>query len=130
MPSDQTYFNTYELKPGLRNFYVPVKDKKSNRTVNLGVWHLLPYTSQPDVINQDPNYDFDEDLRTTDKNVLLYFHGTGEDRSSARDKYKIFRFFAHVITFDYRSKGLYIEVLLYLDLVEQTYYCKVPKKII
>ncbi|XP_063911023.1 lysophosphatidylserine lipase ABHD12-like [Zophobas morio] len=102
LPSEVSHFRKYELKPGLRNFYVSVKDVLSKDVISLGVWHLLPYTFQEHVIT-DQNFDYDDALLNSNMSVLLYFHGTGEDRSSSLSKYSIFRFFFHVITFDYRN---------------------------
>jgi abhydrolase domain-containing protein 12 len=104
LPSDGSYFRKYELKPGLRNLYVSVKDMNSKSIVSLGVWHLLPYMLEEAVITEQ-NFDFDEALKNSNRSIVLYFHGTGEDRSSSLTKYTIFRFFFHVITFDYRSYG-------------------------
>jgi hypothetical protein len=103
LPSDGSYFRKYELKPGLRNLYVSVKDMNSKSIVSLGVWHLLPYMLEEAVITEQ-NFDFDKALKNSNRSIVLYFHGTGEDRSSSLTKYTIFRFFFHVITFDYRSE--------------------------
>ncbi|XP_015834045.1 protein ABHD12B [Tribolium castaneum] len=102
LPSKSSHFEKFELLAGLRNFYVSVNDLNSKKIISLGVWHLLPYIYEPDVIT-DSEFDFESVLKSGNSSVLFYFHGTGEDRSSAFEKYKQFRGFFHVITFDYRS---------------------------
>lgn len=103
MPSENSYYKKYELKPGIRNLYVTVNDLNTKNLISLGVWHLLPFISEETVIT-DPNFDFENALKHSNRSVLLYFHGTGEERTSSLEKYEIFRFFFHVITFDYRSR--------------------------
>ncbi|RZC39307.1 monoacylglycerol lipase ABHD12-like [Asbolus verrucosus] len=91
----------YELLSGFRNLYVSVKEENSNNIISLGTWHMLPYNLEDKAITAK-NFDFDEALKNA-TSVLLYFHGTGEDRSSSLKKYNIFRYFFHVVAFDYRS---------------------------
>ncbi|CAG9761836.1 unnamed protein product [Ceutorhynchus assimilis] len=90
--------------PEYKNYYVPVKDLATNETLKLGLWHILPFDLAKAAIYND-TYDYEDALKNSNYSVLLYFHGTGEDRSDNLRKYQFFRTFFHVIVFDYRGYG-------------------------
>ncbi|KAF7274574.1 hypothetical protein GWI33_012777 [Rhynchophorus ferrugineus] len=103
LPSSRAYYEYFRF-PGLKNHYVQVKDLNSDTNLSLGLWHILPFNLAVDASNNS-NFDYDEALLNSNYSVLLYFHGTGEDRSQSSRKYQLFRNFFHVITFDYRGYG-------------------------
>lgn len=101
LPTSSAYYEHFRF-PGLKNHYVQVKDYDSDKHLFLGLWHILPFDLTVKAINNS-DFDYDEALLDSNYSVLLYFHGTGEDRSQSSRKYQLFRHFFHVIVFDYRG---------------------------
>ncbi|XP_066260371.1 lysophosphatidylserine lipase ABHD12-like [Euwallacea similis] len=101
--SDKSYFNNFRIAE-YQNHYVEVIDTDNKTALQLGLWHMLPTRLAVNAIYEE-SYDFEAALRNSNFSVLLYFHGTGEDRSQSWQKYQLFRDFFHVIAFDYRGYG-------------------------
>ncbi|XP_066151181.1 lysophosphatidylserine lipase ABHD12-like [Euwallacea fornicatus] len=101
--SDRSYFINFRIAE-FQNHYIDVIDVDNKTTLQLGLWHMLPTSLAVDAIYEE-SYDFKAALRNSNFSVLLYFHGTGEDRSQSWQKYQLFRDFFHVIAFDYRGYG-------------------------
>ncbi|KAF5296197.1 hypothetical protein FQA39_LY12651 [Lamprigera yunnana] len=96
-PSEFTEFKKHGIE-GVRNFHVSI-----SKNISIGVWHIVPleYTYKAVV---DADFDYNMSLRSKYP-VLLYFHDSGENRMSNKNKYLILRRFFHVIAFDYRCFG-------------------------
>ncbi|CAG9855888.1 unnamed protein product [Phyllotreta striolata] len=117
----EEYFETQRF-PSYRNRYVTIRNNKTCEEKKLGVWHILPNNLALDEFYGRP-IDYDELLLNSNYSVLIYFHGTGEDRADSKRKYKVFSQFFHVITFDYRgygdsSKGNVSEENVIIDSIE------------
>ncbi|XP_030755401.1 lysophosphatidylserine lipase ABHD12-like isoform X2 [Sitophilus oryzae] len=100
LPISRSYYEQYPF-PGFKNHYINVEDIDNHTNLTLGLWHILPFKLAESARN-NANYDYDEALLNSNYTVILYFHGTGEDRSQSHRKYQLFRMFSHVIAFDYR----------------------------
>ncbi|CAH1113240.1 unnamed protein product [Psylliodes chrysocephalus] len=101
--NEEKYFKTQRL-PAYKNRYVTLENTRNNQEETLGLWHILPDDLAYKTIYDKP-VDFDQALLHSQYSVLIYFHGTGEDRADNRYKYRIFTPFFHVIAFDYRGYG-------------------------
>ncbi|ENN79843.1 hypothetical protein YQE_03664, partial [Dendroctonus ponderosae] len=101
LQTNATYYGNFRL-PEYKNHYVPVIDVDNKTTLKLGLWHILPL-DLAEISFYNESYDFDKVLKHSNYSVLLYFHGTGEDRSQSWQKYQLLRSFFHVIAFDYRG---------------------------
>ncbi|KAL1517699.1 hypothetical protein ABEB36_001434 [Hypothenemus hampei] len=101
--TNKTLFQRFRI-PLYKNHYVPVKELDADKILYLGLWHILPF-DLAETAYYDTSYDYDAALQNTNYSVLLYFHGTGEDRSNSWQKYQLLRQFFHVIAFDYRGYG-------------------------
>lgn len=95
----QSDFEKY-IEHDMRNIYISVTSE--NEVLSLGTYHVLPQilTNNSDI---DNNFNFDFLLENGNVSVLLYFHGSGEDRSDSLEKYNVLKLFFHVIAFDYRG---------------------------
>ncbi|XP_050300203.1 lysophosphatidylserine lipase ABHD12-like [Anthonomus grandis grandis] len=90
--------------PAYKQHYVEVEDLGNKPKLNIGIWHVLPIDLAMEALVTG-NIDYDKALKDSKYDVLLYFHGTGEDRTQNIRKYQIFRLFFHIIAFDYRGYG-------------------------
>ncbi|KAL3281150.1 hypothetical protein HHI36_004369 [Cryptolaemus montrouzieri] len=84
---------------GVRNFYFKVNEEKN---IFLGILHILPLDVLSEFIKDD-DYDYDKILRSPKYDVLLYFHGNGQNRFESVGTYKILRKFFNIIACDYRG---------------------------
>lgn len=103
LETSKSFFENFRF-PGFKNHYVTVKDIDNETELELGLWHILPLELAQNALSDD-SYDYDAALKSSAYNVLLYFHGTGEDRSQSERKYQALRLLFHVVAFDYRSYG-------------------------
>ncbi|XP_044751076.1 lysophosphatidylserine lipase ABHD12-like isoform X2 [Coccinella septempunctata] len=97
-PKNYSNLHRYQLK-GVRNLYVKVNEEKN---ITLGVLQILPSELLSEFIGND-DYDYENILKNSKHNVLLYFHGNGQDRLEAVGTFKVLRKFFYVISFDYRG---------------------------
>ncbi|XP_060520206.1 lysophosphatidylserine lipase ABHD12-like [Cylas formicarius] len=102
-PRNKSYYENFRFS-GLKNRYVIVKDDDAQQSLALGLWQILPIELAKMAIHTR-KFDYDEALRNGKYSVVLYFHGTGEDRTDNTMKYQLLRLFFHVIAFDYRCYG-------------------------
>ena len=67
--------------PNTRNLYVD-----TDKDVKVGVWHILPSS-----YSVDSDVDYDHQLLTDKKNVVLYLHGNSANRAGAHrvELYKV-----------------------------------------
>ncbi|KAJ8944122.1 hypothetical protein NQ318_013304 [Aromia moschata] len=105
LQTTEEYFETYRL-PAFKNKYITVKDLDGSTNQSLGAWQMLPVELAYKALH-DEYFDYEKALLNSNYSVLIYFHGTGEDRSDNIRQYQLFRYYFHVIAFDYRSKYLY-----------------------
>lgn len=101
MHTTPDYYEDYYY-PAFKNHHVNIKDL-SGSNITLGVWHILPVALAEQAL-KEKEFDFENALRYSDYNVLIYFHGTGEDRGDNSRKYQLLSQFFHVIAFDYRGE--------------------------
>ncbi|XP_045470458.1 lysophosphatidylserine lipase ABHD12-like isoform X1 [Harmonia axyridis] len=97
-PKNYSNIHKYQLK-GVRNLYVKVNEQKN---ITLGVLQILPSELLSEFVKND-EYDYDSILKNPRYNVLLYFHGNGQDRLEAIGTFRVLRKFFYVISFDYRG---------------------------
>lgn len=89
--------------PGVRNFHLT-----TNKSIQLGIWQILPVSSINDSKSLDADQDWYESQLKDGKPVILYMHGNSGSRAAAHriELYKVLRNLDyHVIAFDYRSYG-------------------------
>ncbi|KAK9879687.1 hypothetical protein WA026_006747 [Henosepilachna vigintioctopunctata] len=89
---------SYPLK-GVRNFYLKVNEEKN---ITLGILQILPSEVLSEFIKND-DYDYERTLKNPKYNILIFFHGNGQDRLDSFKMFGILRKFFNIIAFDYRG---------------------------
>ena len=85
----------------VRNIYVSTNNEDNSTLISLGIWHLLP---EPLKKIKNKTIDFEGELRSSEYDVVLYFHGNSGTRIYPLPTYEVLRKYFHVIAVDYRSK--------------------------
>lgn len=97
---------------GVKNMYVTVDDiYTSSSKLSLGVWLVVPEDTIEEAEN-DPNFDFIQELRRTKKPIIIYFHGNSGTRIYPYPTYQVLRKYFYVVAFDYRGYGDSTDALL------------------
>uniref|UniRef100_A0A0A9XHW2 Monoacylglycerol lipase ABHD12 n=2 Tax=Lygus hesperus TaxID=30085 RepID=A0A0A9XHW2_LYGHE len=93
--------NPNKLIPASRNFYI-----KTNESITLGVWQILPISLvAPSILTPPADY---EKFLSNGNPVFIYMHGNSGNRGTGHriDLYKVLqKNNYHVIAFDYRNYG-------------------------
>ncbi|CAL8139900.1 unnamed protein product [Orchesella dallaii] len=85
---------------GCRNFYLLTQED-----VSVGVWHILPRSLIQESKGKESKF-WEDSMRSSGKNVVIYFHGNTGSRAVAHrmELYLILQQLDyHVISFDYRG---------------------------
>ncbi|GJQ79017.1 hypothetical protein Trydic_g178 [Trypoxylus dichotomus] len=77
LPRDKEYFDIDLV--GFKNYYIDVTDIDTNKSLSLGVWHLLPWEIVERYKNDTRRVNFVDILSNTTYDIVLHFHGTAFD---------------------------------------------------
>lgn len=89
------------VQSACRNFFL-----ETDKNIKLGVWHILPNSLNNTPISDESDYE--KLLSTSNKRIIVYFHGNAWTRS-APHRIKLYNIFSaadyHVLALDYRGYG-------------------------
>ncbi|XP_066147914.1 lysophosphatidylserine lipase ABHD12-like [Euwallacea fornicatus] len=87
---------------GVHNFHLTTKDYYDNSiSTSIGAWLVL----HEDDINNITSNNVTEILETTQRDILLYFHGVLCNRAKALDQYRVLRKHFLIVAVDHRGYG-------------------------